>query len=396
MELGHEVSQKLEQRLGLSLRSQQALKLLQLNSLEITAELEEIVQANPLLEIRREDYDLIEDREEENKRSSDEENTEDSDSFSQPIDYSIYMKSDNTDREGWDFDRLESQPPTFREILGDFAFYVLEDSQLRLFELLLDNMNDYGLLTSHLSSIASDGQCSVEDLKVIINIIRDGGFDGVFASDRAELDSLIGEGLYPSSGYNDGAFVRYVEPDIYIDFLDEKFVVTVRDYSLVMNVDDAYKDILDHGEKDAKQYLEEKLEEAEFYIGSLERRKATLLTIGNEIVMKNAAYLLKNDNRIKPLKMNEIAEKIGVVVSTVSRAVKGKFIQTTVGTFPLRYFFGNLQEKEQAQEIIAEIIKANQEISDSQLVLELETRGISIARRTVNKYRNLLGLGKDR
>ena len=60
MELNHNVSQRLEQKLGLSLKAQQALKLLQLNSMEITAELEEIVQANPLLEMKREDYELIE------------------------------------------------------------------------------------------------------------------------------------------------------------------------------------------------------------------------------------------------------------------------------------------------------------------------------------------------
>ena len=111
--------------------------------------------------------------------------------------------------------------------------------------------------------------------------------------------------------------------------------------------------------------------------------------------MRNAVFLLNRGDKIRPLKMNEIADKLGVVVSTVSRAVKGKFIQTPAGTFPLRYFFGNLQEKEQALEIIAEIVRNNEEISDSRLVNELNNRGISIARRTVNKYRNLLGLGKD-
>jgi RNA polymerase sigma-54 factor len=191
-------------------------------------------------------------------------------------------------------------------------------------------------------------------------------------------------GFFPSSGYSDGAFVRYVEPDLYIEFFDEKFMVTVRDCSLILNIEDSYREILENGQKDARDYLENKLEEAQFFISALERRKTTLLAIGNEIVMRNAVFLL-----------NEIADKLGVVVSTVSRAVKGKFIQTPVGTFPLRYFFGNLQEKEQALEIIAEIVKNNEEISDSRLVSELNNRGISIARRTVNKYRNLLGLGKD-
>ncbi len=209
------------------------------------------------------------------------------------------------------------------------------------------------------------------------------------------LSELMDSGFFPSSGYSDGAFVRYVEPDLYIEFFDEKFMVTVRDCSLILNIEDSYREILENGQKDARDYLENKLEEAQFFISALERRKTTLLAIGNEIVMRNAVFLLNRGDKIRPLKMNEIADKLGVVVSTVSRAVKGKFIQTPVGTFPLRYFFGNLQEKEQALEIIAEIVKNNEEISDSRLVSELNNRGISIARRTVNKYRNLLGLGKD-
>ncbi|PNQ05307.1 RNA polymerase subunit sigma-54, partial [Mesotoga sp. SC_NapDC3] len=154
--------------------------------------------------------------------------------------------------------------------------------------------------------------------------------------------------------------------------------------------------ILQYGEKIARKYIEEKLEEAKFYITALERRKTTLITIGNEIVMRNAPFLLKTSDKIRPLKMNVIADKIGVVVSTISRAVKDKFVQTPVGTFPIRYFFGNVQEKEQALEVIAEIVKEDPGISDSQLVVELKNRDICIARRTVNKYRNQLGLGKTK
>lgn len=396
MELNHNVSQRLEQKLGLSLKAQQALKLLQLNSMEITAELEEIVQANPLLEMKREDYELIEGKSDLESSPEDEENTEDGDLYSLPENNSIYMKPESTDRDGWDFDRIEAQQPTFREILRDFAFYILDDDLFSLFEILLDYMDDLGMLTEDLEKIARENHCSVDGLCSVISTMRDGGFDGIFASSREEIEALLGPGLFPSSGYSDGAFVRYVEPDLYIEFIDEKFIVTVRDYSLVLSVDESYEEIMEHGEKTAKKYLEEKLEEAKFYISALERRKATLITIGNEIVIRNAPFLLKTSEKIRPLKMNSVADKIGVVVSTVSRAVKDKFVQTPVGTFPIRYFFGNLQEKEQALEVIAEIVRGNPEISDAELVIELNNRDINIARRTVNKYRNQLGLGKSK
>jgi len=113
MELSHNLSQRLEQKLGLSLKAQQALKLLQLNSLEISAELEEIVQANPLLEIKREDYELIEESKESDREPEDEENIDDGDYYSLPASNSIYMKQESTDRDGWDFDRIEAQQPTF-------------------------------------------------------------------------------------------------------------------------------------------------------------------------------------------------------------------------------------------------------------------------------------------
>ena len=396
MELGHNISQRLEQKLGLSLKAQQALKLLQLNSLEISAELEEIVQANPLLEIKREDYELIEESKESHREPEDEENIEEGDYYSLPASNSIYMKQESTDRDGWDFDRIEAQQPTFREILRDFAFYILDDDLFCIFEVLLDNMDDLGMITSDLETIARENHCPVDGLSVVISAMRNGGFDGVFASNREELETLMGPGLFPSSGYSDGSYVRYVEPDVYIEFLDEKFIVTVRDYSLVLNVDESYEEILESGEKAARKYLEDKLEEAKFYITALERRKTTLITIGNEIVMRNAPFLLKTSDKIRPLKMNSIADKIGVVVSTVSRAVKDKFVQTPVGTFPIRYFFGNVQEKEQALEVIAEIVREDPEISDAQLVIELNNRDICIARRTVNKYRNQLGLGKTK
>ena len=238
MELNHNVSQRLEQKLGLSLKAQQALKLLQLNSMEITAELEEIVQANPLLEMKREDYELIEGKSDLESSPEDEENTEDGDLYSLPENNSIYMKPESTDRDGWDFDRIEAQQPTFREILRDFAFYILDDDLFSLFEILLDYMDDLGMLTEDLEKIARENHCSVDGLSSVISTMRDGGFDGIFASSREEIEALLGPGLFPSSGYSDGAFVRYVEPDLYIEFIDEKFIVTVRDYSLVLSVDE--------------------------------------------------------------------------------------------------------------------------------------------------------------
>ena len=94
-------------------------------------------------------------------------------------------------------------------------------------------------------------------------------------------------------------------------------MVTVRDCSLILNIEDSYREILENGEKSARDYLEDKLEEAQFFVSALERRKTTLLAIGNEIVMRNAVFLLNRGDKIRPLKMNEIADKLGVALSAV-------------------------------------------------------------------------------
>lgn len=384
MKLNHNLTNRLEQKLGLSIKAQQALKILQLNSLELSSELSELIEANPLLELERDDYEL-----------SGEGGDTLEDNYGPESGYNIYMKGESQYKEGWDFERIEAPMPPFRSVLNDFAYYVLEDDEYKDFEFLLQEMNDLGLLEKPLAKIAEENNTSFDSLKNIVQKLRHFGFDGVFAENVEELKELDIERTFPASGFEDGKPVFYIEPDIYIELIEEKFIINVRNYGLLINIPECYENLFVDGDKSTKKYLDNKLEEAKFYVSALERRRSTLLTIGDEIVRASGGFLAGSTPKMNPLKMSYIAEILGVGVSTVSRAVKDKFIQTPAGTFPLRYFFGNIHEKNQAMEIIAEIVNDNPDISDSKITKILKEKGIKVARRTVNKYRNLLGLGKE-
>lgn len=384
MKLDHKLTNKLEQKLGLSIKAQQALKILQLNSLELSSELSELIEANPLLELERDDYELS---------GGSSEPLEDN--YGPESGYNIYMKGESKFKEGWDFERIEAPMPPFQSVLNDFAYYVLSDEEYKIFEFLLQEMNDLGLLEKPLDKVAEENGTTVNALENIVQKLRHFGFDGVFAESVEELKELDIERTFPSSGFEDGKPVFYIEPDIYIEFIEGKFIVNVRNYGLLINIPECYENLFADGDKTTKKYLDGKLDEAKFYVSALERRRNTLLTIGNEIVMTSSGFLSGTTKKMNPLKMSYIAEILGVGVSTVSRAVKDKFIQTPVGTFPLRYFFGNVHEKNQAMEMITELVKENPGISDSKITRILKEKGIKVARRTVNKYRNMLGLGKE-
>lgn len=381
MKLEHKLTQKLEQKLHLSLKVQHVLKLLQLNSLELMTELREIVDGNPLLELEGEDYKLID---EDNIETPEEEN------YESKSDTPYFPKHYNPDFDGWDFERLEGPQPSFEEMLRNFAFYILEDDEFKIFEILMDNMNEFGLLKRPIEEISREVAVNERNIRRVIKKLRDSGFDGLFAENLEELKELGEEIVLPSSGYNDGNPIVYIEPELYIDFVDNRFIVTAKDYGLAIRVDEVYRELLKNGKDEAGKFLKKKFQEAEFYVNALEKRRSTLITIGEELVRTNPDFLLGYSKTLRPLKMTDIAEKLDVVVSTISRAVKGKFVQTPIGTFPLRYFFGSEQSREQAMEIIAELLKENPKLSDSAIAKKLNERGIKIARRTVNKYRNVL------
>jgi len=155
--------------------------------------------------------------------------------------------------------------------------------------------------------------------------------------------------------------------------------------------------------REEKQFLREKVESARWLIRNVEQRKNTILRIARAIVDVQEEFLEKGIEHIKPLTLQEIAEKVGIHEATVSRGTRGKYMQTPQGLFELKFFFspglrratGAAQSSKSVQSAVKKIIdeedKANP-LSDQKIADILRQQGLNIARRTVTKYREALGI----
>jgi DNA-directed RNA polymerase specialized sigma54-like protein len=155
---------------------------------------------------------------------------------------------------------------------------------------------------------------------------------------------------------------------------------------------------------DARRWARRKLESARWFIEAVEQRGGTMLRIAKAIFRRQERFLTEGPKGLVPLRMQEVADETGVHISTVSRAVAGKYAQTPRGIQPLKYFFtsgttdssGEAQSQVGIQQRLAELVRAEDPqapLSDDQIAAELLKReGIRLARRTVTKYRLALGL----
>ena len=150
-------------------------------------------------------------------------------------------------------------------------------------------------------------------------------------------------------------------------------------------------------------YLREKIRGARFFMRSLEQRQQTLLAIGNQIVSRQEEFFRRGTSALKPLIMAQIADAVGLHVTTVSRAVSGKYMETPQGLFEIRYFFtpgfqnsdGSSVSNETVKEAIREMVEKEMPrtpLSDQEIVEALAERGLKVARRTIAKYREQLGI----
>ena len=162
-----------------------------------------------------------------------------------------------------------------------------------------------------------------------------------------------------------------------------------------------------NGDPAARDFIQKKIQSARWLIESIEQRRNTLLKVAKAIIAHQRDFLDKGPEAIQPLKMQQIADQVGVHVTTVSRAVDDKWVQTPRGIFSLKRFFGggtvsaDGEEvawdtiKQKLTEIIAKEDKAKP-LSDEEIVDELGRQGLTVARRTVTKYRKALRIPSSR
>jgi RNA polymerase sigma-54 factor len=156
-----------------------------------------------------------------------------------------------------------------------------------------------------------------------------------------------------------------------------------------------------------KEYFKRKIQAAQWLLESIEQRRNTLMKVTRSIIQHQRAFLDHGPEHIEPLKMQQIADQVGVHVTTVSRAVDDKWVQTPRGIFPLKRFFGGGTQTASGEEVAWETIKQklleiigkedkSNPLSDEDLVTKLQEAGYPVARRTVTKYRKMLNIPSSR
>jgi len=210
---------------------------------------------------------------------------------------------------------------------------------------------------------------------------------------------------HPGAEFDAGATTG-VQPDVVIDEVDGKFEVKSQRGSLPeLAISPVYRKLLLEARNDPKvyEYLRKKIEAAKWFIEAVHQRQNTIERVATEVVRRQEGFLRHGVQKLKPMKMQDIADAVGVHISTISRATSGKYIQTPQGIFDMKRFFssgtmsdaGDMVSQQAVKDTLRQIVDAEDKdspLSDDQLVDALGKRGIHIARRTVTKYRKALGI----
>lgn len=207
---------------------------------------------------------------------------------------------------------------------------------------------------------------------------------------------------------------NYIIPDFFVHNNNGELTVSLnRKNAPELRISSSFRDMLQDykkaknktkSQRDAVQFVKQKIESAKWFIDAVQQRQNTLLATMNAIVHFQYDYFVSGDEtKLKPMILKDVATATGLDVSTISRVSSNKFVQTEFGTFPLKFFFSESLTTESGEEVstheVRKILKdliANEDksnpISDQELTEKLNEMGYNVARRTVAKYRESLNI----
>lgn len=266
-------------------------------------------------------------------------------------------------------------------------------------ECLLIQLRSLGLLSPQIETLIRDHLQDLADNR--INVIAKSM--GISAKEVQQLADVI-RTLEPKPGrqFSTGSDVRYIVPDVIVEKDEDDFTVTINGSSAPqLKISSYYKDLLGKAEKDDQlsAYLSDRVNSALWLIRSIDQRKQTISHVAEAIVKHQRDFFDRGSKYMKTLTLREIAEEVGVHESTVSRSINGKFLQCSYGVFELKHFFsagvpdgsGEGVSSRSIKEFIREMVDSEdprKPYSDQAMVGMLEEKGIHISRRTVAKYRD--------
>ncbi len=227
---------------------------------------------------------------------------------------------------------------------------------------------------------------------------------------KITLDLIQNLNPKPGEGNIESVEMNQITPDFVVEKVDNNFVITLNDRSMPsVTISRTYLEMFDANkrskktprEKETYKFLREKFESAKWFIACIQQRRETLMKIMRAILERQYAFFDKGPKLLRPMIYKDIAEEINMDISTISRVVNGKYVQSPMGIHELKYFFSeglatdsgeevsNKHIKERLKEII-DVEDNSAPHSDDKLAEILNEEGIHIARRTVAKYREQL------
>lgn len=482
-------SLKLSQQLVMTPQLQQAIKLLQLNRLELAEVVNQELMENPLLEEVAETVDNPEGTESLERAASSDPTVDaptsevtTGDEFTikkdqqekllsgkEEFDWEAYVEDVNNNTSNMPSQRMNTEDlPSFENILTKTTTLVdhlawqlslsqLTDEERKLGELILGNINDDGYLLVQVEDIATEAKMDPEDAGEILKMMQ--RFDPVGVCSRTLQECLMTQAEFlkprnelvekmiqnhlpdlerknyqnivrslgvsmeevivatkiilefepkPGRSFMSSDNTQYITPDIYVYKVGGEFVITLNEDGMPkLRVSSYYKNVLSSAKQDGnvtKEYIQDKLRSAVWLIRSIHNRQKTIYKVTESIVKHQRDFFEKGVGFLKPMILKDVAADIGMHESTVSRVTTNKFVHTPVGIFELKYFFNSsISSADGGADVASEAVKekirqmvskedATKPLSDQRIVELLRAENIDIARRTVAKYRDMLGI----
>ncbi len=196
---------------------------------------------------------------------------------------------------------------------------------------------------------------------------------------------------------------HYITPDVYIHKVGDKYFVVPNDDGLPkLKISNFYRSAMD-GSANAKNYIQDKLRSAQWLIRSIHQRQRTIIKVTESILKFQREFFDKGVAHLKPLILRDVAEDIGMHESTISRVTTSKYLHTPQGIYELKYFFNSGISRTNGDDLASQAVKSKikniiagedpkKPLSDQKIVMQLKEGNIDIARRTVAKYREQLGI----
>ncbi|MBI5521860.1 MAG: RNA polymerase factor sigma-54 [Desulfarculus sp.] len=358
------------------------------------------------------------------------------------------------DREAPSFDSVLTRSPSLRDhLLWQLRMSPLSEAQMEIGAAIINNLNEDGYLQSSLEDLAQGRGATVAQVEKVLKIIQQFDPLGVGARDLKECLLIQATELYPGHDLvfdilenhlpdlekrnyqviakrlsvsldevaealdvirrldpKPGRTVsedepQYITPDIYVYKVDGEFVIVLNEDGLPkLRVNSFYKDALGSGgSAEAKEYVQSKLRSAVWLIRSIHQRQRTIYKVTESIVKFQRDFFDKGIAHLKPLVLRDVAEDVGMHESTISRVTTNKYMHTPQGVFELKFFFNSGINRVQGGAVASEAVKDRirhivaaedpaHPLSDQTIGEMLQRENIDIARRTVAKYREMLGI----